>query len=47
MSPAFTLKTPTEIQLDLPGHEPHTVLVDPEGEPNLVVKLIPLPPLIR
>jgi serine/threonine-protein kinase len=36
------LKDTMEVELTLPGHEPRTVKVDPNGEPNLVVKLVPL-----
>ena len=43
----LSLKKPTEVQIELPGHEPQTLLVDPDGEPNLVVTLVPLPPYIR
>jgi hypothetical protein len=39
------VKGATTIQLDLPGHEPQDVTVDPRGEPNIVIKLVPLPPL--
>jgi serine/threonine protein kinase len=41
------LKDTTEIQLTLPGHRPRSVKVDPNGEPNVVVTLAPLPPYIR
>jgi hypothetical protein len=40
----LAVKAKTEIVLDLPGHEIQTVQVDPAGDPNLVVKLVPLPP---
>jgi serine/threonine protein kinase len=40
----LAVKDKTEIVLDLPGHEMKTVQVDPAGDPNLVVKLVPLPP---
>jgi len=39
------VKGATTIQLDLAGHEPQDVTVDPRGEPNIVIKLVPLPPL--
>jgi serine/threonine-protein kinase len=41
----LAVKDKTEIELDLPGHEIKTLQVDPAGDPNLVVKLNPLPPL--
>jgi serine/threonine protein kinase len=40
----LSVKGKTEIVLDLPGHEIQTVQVDPAGDPNLVVNLVPLPP---
>lgn len=43
---ALALKEKTEIQLDLPGHALQTLAVDPGGDPNLVVKLEPLPPYL-
>jgi serine/threonine-protein kinase len=41
----IAVKDRTEIELELPGHEVKTLQVDPAGDPNLVVKLNPLPPL--
>jgi hypothetical protein len=41
----LAVKDKTEIELDLPGHEIKTLQVDPAGDPNLIVKLNPLPPL--
>lgn len=41
----LSVKDKTEIQLELPGHEIQSVQVDPAGDPNLIVKLQPLPPL--
>jgi hypothetical protein len=38
------LKSNTEIELSLPGHRTQNVTVDPDGDPNLVVNLVPLPP---
>jgi serine/threonine-protein kinase len=43
---ALALKTKTEVELDLPGHALKTLAVDPGGDPNLVVKLEPLPPYL-
>jgi hypothetical protein len=43
---ALALKNKTEIELDLPGHALKTVAVDPGGDPNVVVKLVPLPPYL-
>jgi len=40
----LAVKDKTQIELDLPGHEVTTVEVDPAGDPNLIVKLTPLPP---
>jgi serine/threonine protein kinase len=40
----LAVKDKTEIVLDLPGHEVKTLEVDPRGEPNLVVKLVPIGP---
>ena len=40
----LAVKGKTEIVLDLPGHAIQTVQVDPAGDPNLVVNLVPLPP---
>jgi len=39
------LKRLTDVRLELPGHQPRQLRVDPRGEPNLVVELQPLPPL--
>ena len=39
------LKRSTQLRVERAGHEPRTIRVDPRGEPNLVVKLTPLPPL--
>jgi len=39
------LKRDTALRLEAPGYEPTDVTVDPRGEPNLVVRLKPLPPL--
>lgn len=39
------LKRPTQVRIERAGHEPQVVRVDPRGEPNVVVKLTPLPPL--
>jgi serine/threonine-protein kinase len=39
------LKRATSLQIEAPGYEPTTLTVEPHGEPNLVVKLAPLPPL--
>jgi serine/threonine protein kinase len=41
----LAVKDKTEIELELPGHEVKTLQVDPAGDPNLIVKLNPLPPL--
>ncbi|MEY4576120.1 MAG: hypothetical protein RL701_823, partial [Pseudomonadota bacterium] len=38
------LKGATVIELSLPGHVPQQLRVDPHGDPNLVVRLVPLPP---
>ncbi|HEX4355158.1 MAG TPA: protein kinase [Polyangiales bacterium] len=38
------LKAPTAIELSLPGHAEQTVTIDPAGDPNVVIKLVPLPP---
>jgi serine/threonine-protein kinase len=39
------LKRPTEVELALPGYEPKPVTVAPDGEPNVIVRLVPRPPL--
>lgn len=39
------LKRATSLRLEAPGYEPATITVEPHGEPNLVVRLSPLPPL--
>ncbi|HEY2736199.1 MAG TPA: protein kinase, partial [Polyangiales bacterium] len=38
------LKERTTIELSLPGHADRSVTVDPGGDPNVVIKLMPLPP---
>jgi serine/threonine-protein kinase len=39
------LKRETPLRLEAPGYEATSVTVDPHGEPNVVVRLQPLPPL--
>ena len=39
------LKRPLQLRVERADHEPRTIRVDPRGEPNVVVKLRPLPPL--
>ncbi|HET8939917.1 MAG TPA: serine/threonine-protein kinase [Polyangiales bacterium] len=39
------LKRATSLRVEAPGYEPTTLTVEPHGEPNIVVKLSPLPPL--
>jgi serine/threonine-protein kinase len=39
------LKRPTEVEIALPPYEPQTVTVAPDGEPYLIIKLVPRPPL--
>ena len=39
------LKRETALRVEAPGYEPTSVTVDPQGEPNVVVRLQPLPPL--
>ena len=39
------LKRATSLRVEAPGFEPTTLTVEPHGEPNIVVKLSPLPPL--
>lgn len=39
------LKRETALRLEAPGYETTDVAVDPQGEPNVVVRLKPLPPL--
>jgi serine/threonine protein kinase len=39
------LKRPTEIEVALPAYAPRTLVVTPQGEPNVIVELVPLPPL--
>jgi eukaryotic-like serine/threonine-protein kinase len=39
------LKRATALRLEAPGYEGATVTVEPDGEPNVVVRLPPLPPL--
>jgi eukaryotic-like serine/threonine-protein kinase len=39
------LKRETALRLEAPGYESTSVTVDPQGEPNVVVRLKPLPPL--
>jgi serine/threonine protein kinase len=41
---ALQLKQKRVIQLELEGHEAQTVSVDPAGDPNVVVQLVPMPP---
>jgi serine/threonine protein kinase len=41
---ALQLKHKSVIQLELEGHVAQTVSVDPGGDPNVVVQLIPMPP---
>jgi serine/threonine-protein kinase len=43
----LALKDKTVIELDLPGHEVQTLQIDPSGDPNVVVNLVPMPPLAR
>jgi hypothetical protein len=38
------LRDKTLVELDLVGHEVKQIEVDPKGDPNLIVKLTPLPP---
>jgi len=38
------LRAQTTVELSLPGYAPARVLVEPQGEPNLIVKLAPLSP---
>ncbi|HTU62358.1 MAG TPA: serine/threonine-protein kinase, partial [Polyangiales bacterium] len=39
------LKRETALRLEAPGYEATQVTVDPQGDPNVVVRLTPLPPL--
>ena len=39
------LKRATSLRVEAPGYEPTTLTIEPHGEPNVVVKLAPLPPL--
>jgi eukaryotic-like serine/threonine-protein kinase len=39
------LKRATSLRLEAPGYEAATVVIEPHGEPNVVVRLQPLPPL--
>jgi PEGA domain len=41
---SLQLKGTTIVELSLPGHASQRITVEPSGEPNLVVKLVPLPP---
>jgi hypothetical protein len=40
------LKDETVVEVSLPGHETQSVTVRPDGDPNLIVKLVPLPPFL-
>jgi serine/threonine-protein kinase PpkA len=39
------LKRPTEIEVELPAYEPRVLTVTPDGEPNVIIELVPRPPL--
>ena len=41
---SLQLKGATIVELSLPGHASQRISVEPGGEPNLVIKLVPLPP---
>ena len=39
------LKRPTDIEIALPAYEPQALTILPDGEPNLIIRLVPRPPL--